>query len=67
MEGPLSITPCSISGSFQASQSEKGCPEPPKISHSFHAGLQLSDPWGSSVLLQTLLSSYSKAAFLCSD
>lgn len=37
MEGPLSITPCSISGSFQASQSEKGCPEPPKISYSMLA------------------------------
>lgn len=67
MGGLLFFTPCSISGSFQPSQSEKGCPEPPKISHSFHAGLQLSDPWGSRVLLQTLLSSYSKAAFLCSD
>lgn len=32
---PLSITPCSISGSFQASQAEEGHPEPPKsLTHS---------------------------------
>lgn len=43
MGGPLSIIPCSISGSFQASQAEEGCPEPQKsLAHSMLASARQS-------------------------
>lgn len=45
MEVLLSITSCSISASFQASQAEEGHPEPPKpLTHSMLASSSVI-PW----------------------